>query len=777
MMLWQLAKKLGVPTEILIEQARNRGLVLTEESLVTVEILTALVAEKKGLLAQKATDTVMEKPLPTKPFQGTGEKRTVSPETASLVQNHCVLVDSTALLSPGWDGFLENIRPLLKPGTKKLFLPLPVLEDLQAEKSQGERLARLASLNREQLVSVRGRQLEEGSTAAQELLTICAALKMVTSLLVVSADQALAADLLQLNNQPSAVGKQIYVKQITPTGLLEDVPLLEIPPVLEEVPVVEAEPVEAVAAMEPVQMPEEDSTPVPAEADLLREDTPVTSLSDTPDQILPVTTLPTEGDTVYMATQEVPISLTKKIAQGGEGTIYETDGGMVAKIYRQECVTLYRRQKLELLIERKLDCGGICSPKSLLCNTQGEFVGYLMEKAEGVTLRSGIFRREAFVSHFPTWKREDLVQLGLTILEKIRYLHTQGILLGDVNPGNILVQAPTEVWLVDVDSCQIGAYPCPVGDALYTAPELHKRIMDGEIGGYADTLRDMYHERFAIGVLLFQLLMGGQYPYAQTDSAGMVEDMLTMRLPYPLGDAVPPGNIPEGPWRFLWSNLTFAMKKNFHTVFHHTEEMSPWNREERLTVEKWIKELEIYRHTLRKWQKELDEFCVRKQCTVADVVENRVHHCPVDPQTLEVGATRLKRMKHVVYGNCTTCGKEHAVSFLRGGQCRECSQKAKEPVAVAEMPVEAQPVEQSVAAVVPETPVSTASVVAETVVPVEKPKPVIAVSTPKPTATPVKTTFQQNTEKTPPKQKKTGLSLLQKMKNRIVAVVDGMYEI
>lgn len=101
--------------------------------------------------------------------------------------------------------------------------------------------------------------------------------------------------------------------------------------------------------------------------------------------------------------------------------------------------------------------------RELLRDAEGNFVGYRMERARGTELQRALFTRPALEAHFPNWKKADMVQLCITILEKICALHGRGIILGDINPLNILVVSPTEVWFVDCDSYQIGGYPCPVG--------------------------------------------------------------------------------------------------------------------------------------------------------------------------------------------------------------------------------------------------------------------------------------------------------------------------
>lgn len=155
-----------------------------------------------------------------------------------------------------------------------------------------------------------------------------------------------------------------------------------------------------------------------------------------------------------------------QLGSGGEGTIYRTNTSFIAKIYKKECCTEYRFEKLDKMISAKLEYEGICFPREILYNKYGQPVGYLMPEARGYSIQSSIFRKALFIKKLPGWKKEDLVQCAITILFQIKYLHDNNILIGDINPNNILVVSPTEVYLVDTDSFQIDDLPCQVGFPL-----------------------------------------------------------------------------------------------------------------------------------------------------------------------------------------------------------------------------------------------------------------------------------------------------------------------
>lgn len=104
----------------------------------------------------------------------------------------------------------------------------------------------------------------------------------------------------------------------------------------------------------------------------------------------------------------------------------------------------------------------------MIHNQQNEFVGYLMPRARGVEIGKSIFKKPLFEKKLPNWNRKNLAELCVSILEKIDYLHKRNIILGDINPANILVVSPKEVYFVDTDSYQIENFPCPVGTDNFT---------------------------------------------------------------------------------------------------------------------------------------------------------------------------------------------------------------------------------------------------------------------------------------------------------------------
>ena len=93
-------------------------------------------------------------------------------------------------------------------------------------------------------------------------------------------------------------------------------------------------------------------------------------------------------------------------------------------------------------------------------------------------------------------------------------LHESNYIVGDLNESNVLVTPSAMVTLIDVDSFQVQeprngriiVYAPHVGKLEYTPWELQGHAL-GEV------LRQTQHDDFALGVLMFQMLMEGNHPF------------------------------------------------------------------------------------------------------------------------------------------------------------------------------------------------------------------------------------------------------------------------
>ncbi len=324
------------------------------------------------------------------------------------------------------------------------------------------------------------------------------------------------------------------------------------------------------------------------------------------------------------------IEIKEKLAEGGEGSVYTTSlsGGFVAKIYHKDRLTTDRRGKITRMISKKIDCPGVCFPEALVLNSSGEFVGYLMREAKGYELGKSVFQPKLFLQKFKNWTKKDTIQLCITILQKIKYLNDRNVILGDINPANILVVSPTNVYFVDCDSYQIEGYPCPVGTVNFTPPEAQ------QWKDYKSNIRTQKMENFAIATLLFMIMLPGKPPYSAVGGESQSKNIINGEFPYPLiedTDKTPPGK-----WGFIWSHMSWKVKEAFFQTFKRGERH--FQPDKRLSASEWI---EVF----KKYKNDLDRYMIKN-----------------DPMANDIFPTRKKGEYVVEHRICKSCGKSFGIT-------------------------------------------------------------------------------------------------------------------
>lgn len=308
------------------------------------------------------------------------------------------------------------------------------------------------------------------------------------------------------------------------------------------------------------------------------------------DTTIAISKIPATGDIVKLGSG-FDFRLGAAISAGGEGSIYECElAGQVCKIYHQHKLTQLKKKKIELMVGRKINRIGICWPVETVTTTKGEFVGYLMPRATGHTMQSAMFVKPRLEKIFPHWNRLDLVNVAGNLVNHILYLHSLNIIIGDINPMNILVtNDSTKIWIVDTDSFQIENFPCPVGTVNFTPPEIQGK-------NYSDFLRTKEHELFAVATMIFMILHPGKPPYSQQGGESPAENIRAKNFPYRYLTESSSDNVefsgknaPQGTWQFIWGNLPKVIKEAFHKTFRE---------DKRTSVNDWANLLRNYRHQL-----------------------------------------------------------------------------------------------------------------------------------------------------------------------------------
>lgn len=211
-----------------------------------------------------------------------------------------------------------------------------------------------------------------------------------------------------------------------------------------------------------------------------------------------------------------PIDLGDELGRGGEGSVYEVQGNpsVVAKVYHKTPLDDEHVAKLRAMSSVwSATLENISAwPRTLLFDpVQRKPCGLLMSKMDGARQLHELYGTTARRRHFPDVGWHHMVLAARNAAAAFNTLHSAGIVVGDVNQGNLLVDGKMCVRMIDCDSFQVTregkVYNCPVGSPHFTPPELQGQRL-------RDVVRTVNHDRFGLATLIFHLLFVGRHPFA-----------------------------------------------------------------------------------------------------------------------------------------------------------------------------------------------------------------------------------------------------------------------
>ncbi|MCI0335257.1 MAG: hypothetical protein L0228_18770 [Planctomycetes bacterium] len=211
-----------------------------------------------------------------------------------------------------------------------------------------------------------------------------------------------------------------------------------------------------------------------------------------------------------------PVPLGAEIGRGGEGSVYEVEGqpAYVAKVYHKRPLPEDQVAKLQTMIScwsNALETIATWPRTMLFDPTLRKPCGILINKMAGARQLHELYGTTNRRRHFPDAGWHHLALAARNTAAAFHALHSAGVVVGDVNQGNLLVDQQMCVRMIDCDSFQItnGAttYHCPVGTPHFTPPELQTQKL-------RDLIRTGNHDRFGLAILIFHLLFVGRHPFA-----------------------------------------------------------------------------------------------------------------------------------------------------------------------------------------------------------------------------------------------------------------------
>jgi hypothetical protein len=516
-------------------------------------------------------------------------------EIASALKSYALLLDTSFAMHEAFERFLNKYRDDLR-GNHLLFSTVvfgelqnraanPKVTNLEAQAQAKQALQLIEQAQKDGLLEVRGDEISKNEpktkgAADHEIFRVVTMHHRTRDILVLTLDKKLTQQLRSLTEQQNYTAKDLLICCLLKNGRLVERLLKGEYYTSNNTSSVYTPPVSVVEPQSSLQ----------SKADIITPFMFRTTLEKNLDTPLAVREKLVTGKTIFLK-NGTKITLGKELARGGEGAVHEINApNFVCKIYHDAALSDGKRRKVELMQTRKISNPAVCWICDAVYDVNEVFRGFTMPRvpSDAKPLGSTLFIPSEFCKVRSNWNRINSTTLALNIVKIIDHLHRLNILIGDINPQNILFSDENNVYFVDCDSFQVEGFPCPVGTVNFTAPEIQRQ-------DYKKFLRTKDHELFAVANLLFMIFLPGKTPYAHEGGEDGATNIIDGHFPYPLGERKS-DRAPKGPWRYCWSHLDRPLKSLFNQSFHRDG-----RGKGRVTLMEWGTALKKYLDSLNRF--------------------------------------------------------------------------------------------------------------------------------------------------------------------------------
>ena len=220
-------------------------------------------------------------------------------------------------------------------------------------------------------------------------------------------------------------------------------------------------------------------------------------------------------------------------------------------------------KKINKFIGTGIKINGVCFPSKKVYDETGTLVGFSIPKPAGGRSFKDLMKPDNLNAWKPNWSRLELTKLAISLMKIIKELRENDILLGDINPRNIIIKNENEVFLIGTEFFQIGSLPYTPQNTEFHVPEL---MAFGE-------MRARPQEDFAIASLIFEIFLPGRHPYA-SDYDSIKNNIENNLFNYALGDNERISESNEK-WNAVWYSLPQEMRQFFFNSFNDNQAPSP----------------------------------------------------------------------------------------------------------------------------------------------------------------------------------------------------------
>lgn len=294
--------------------------------------------------------------------------------------------------------------------------------------------------------------------------------------------------------------------------------------------------------------------------------------------------------------QGQPQQLGEKFGEGGEGVIYalaQRDDVLI-KLYHEDQLAK-RGDALQKKVEAMRGVQALAEQQSVswplisVFDKHKRWIGYAMYKAEGKDMFL-LAHAMLYQKHFLGLDRHKITGYLINLVQQLKLLQDNGVMIGDYNLHNILCNPNNDqVTLIDCDSYQLllngKHYASPVGTPDMTPKEHHGKA-------FSSLVRTKESEAFSLAIILFKCLMLGRHPYDIVGGDDPVSNLKRGDFAYGIGNR----GIPAGPWYNIWSHMPRRIKSCFINTF--TEGANDPSK--RTSLDEWLEVLQLYQKEIEK---------------------------------------------------------------------------------------------------------------------------------------------------------------------------------
>lgn len=272
--------------------------------------------------------------------------------------------------------------------------------------------------------------------------------------------------------------------------------------------------------------------------------------------------------------------LGKELGRGGEAAIYavQRQPKWVVKRFHQP-PTAAMIEKWSALMLATNPAKGLVLPIEFWGSNPERVEGLVLPQIVGPQPLHQLYNPAARAAHFPKADHRTLVDAARQLCAVFAAAHEMGIVLGDVNPSNVLLDSTGQIQLIDLDSSQFTSpygrsWPCDLGTPLFTPPEWHGKPLRGSI-------RTPESDAFGLAVLLFHLLQGGRHPFsgvpAGPNAPQRPEEAIRLKL-YAYSPSIRALNPPPSAWDVnTWGTEVAALFEQAFLSDHRPSPMT-WSQ-------------------------------------------------------------------------------------------------------------------------------------------------------------------------------------------------------